>query len=85
MASLAAAWLYRSEGGLTPAERALFAVLFVACLDPVRIAETTHVPLAPLAALGLLGLVGHRIWREIAGRRRASGIAGPVEDRFEPA
>src|SRR5205085_9427139 len=28
LATLAAAWLYRSEGGLTPTERALFAVLF---------------------------------------------------------
>ena len=53
--------------------------------DPVRIAETTHVPLGPLAALGLLGVVGHRAWREIAADRRASALAGPVEDRFEPA
>jgi hypothetical protein len=85
LAGLAAAWLYRSEGGLTPAERTLFAALFGACLDPVRIAETTHLPLAPLAALGLVGIVGHRVWREIAAGRRLSGVAGPVEDHFEPA
>lgn len=85
LAGLAAAWLYRSERGLTSIEGALFAVLFVACLDPVRIAETTHLPLGPIAALSLLGIVGHRAWREIAAGRRPSGIAGPIEDHFETA
>jgi hypothetical protein len=85
LAGLGVAWLYRSDRGLTPVERALFALLFVACLDPVRIAETTYVPLGPIAALGLLGIVGHRAWREIAAGRKLSGIAGPMEDHFEPA
>jgi len=84
LATLAVAWLYRSEGGLTQAERAVVAILYVACLDPVRITEATHVPLAPLAALALVGVVGHRAWREVTAERRRSGIAGGAEC-FEPA
>jgi glycosyl transferase family 87 len=83
LATLAAAWLYRSEGGLRPVERALFGVLFVACLDPVRIAETTGLPLGPIATLSLVGIVAHRAWREMASRRGSPGIAG-AERRFEP-
>ena len=85
LATLAVAWLYRREGGLTLAERALVAVLFVACLDPVKIAETTHLPLAPLAALALVGIVGHRAWRELAAGSALPRLAGHVEEPFEPA
>jgi hypothetical protein len=84
LASLAAAWLYRSEGSLTLPERALFATLFVACLDPARIAETTRVPLGALAALSFVGIVAHRVWRELAGERPLPAIARPVANRLEP-
>lgn len=84
LGALAAAWLYRSEGGLTAAERTLFAVLYVACLDPVRIAQLTHVPLGPIAALSLLGIVGHRVWREIAAGRGLSHRGDGAEAGFEP-
>ena len=84
LGALAAAWLYRSEGGLTAAERALFAALYLACLDPVRIAELTHVPLGPIAALSLLGILGHRVWREIAAGRGLSQRGDRAEAGFEP-
>jgi hypothetical protein len=85
LAALAVAWLYRSDGGLTAAERALFAALFVACLDPVRVAEVTHIPLGPLAALLLLGIIGHRICREITADDRDPAPRGSAEPGFEPA
>lgn len=84
LAALAVAWLYRSEGGLTLAERVAVAVLFVACLDPVKIAETTHLPLAPLVALALVGIVGHRTWRELAARGGLPRFAGHAGEPFEP-
>jgi alpha-1,2-mannosyltransferase len=84
LATVAAAWLYRSEGGLTAAERALFAALFVACLDPVRIAEATHVPLGSIAALSLVGIVGHRVWRESAAGRRLSDLGANADAGVEP-
>lgn len=85
LASLAAAWLYRSEGGLTAAERVLLAALFIACIDPVRIAEVMHVPLGSIAALSLLGLVANRVWREITETREVSKLGVGADARFEPA
>lgn len=84
LATLAAAWLYRSEGGLSLAERALFAALFIVCLDPVRIAETLHIPLGPLAALSLVGIVGHRAWREFVPENALPGMVSRPDERLEP-
>ena len=85
LGTLAVAWLYRSAGGLTLVERALFAGLFVACIDPVKIAETTHLPLGPLSALSLVAIIGHRAWREFAAGSALPRLAGHAEESFEPA
>ena len=84
LATVAAAWLYRSGGGFAPTDRAVMAVLYVACLDPVRVAETTAVPLGPLAALAFLGLIAHRAWREPSVTRTNAPRPDGVTGCFEP-
>ncbi len=79
LATIAVAWLCRSEGGISAPWRAVLAGLFLICLYPPNVAESAHLPTGPVVALGLFAVVAAHAWREMASRSRAK--AG----RLEPA
>ncbi len=66
LAAVAAAWLTRSEGGLSSTENMVMAGLIILSLDPRDIAETWHIPVAPLVAVVVLALAAIHAFRNKA-------------------
>ena len=79
LATIAVAWLYRGDGGISPSWRIVLAGLFVACLYPASVADAVHLPTGPLVALGLFAVVAAHAWREVASGGQ------PEAGRLEPA
>jgi alpha-1,2-mannosyltransferase len=82
LAAVAVAWLYRSPEGLTPAERVLAAVSYLALLNSDRLAAATHAPIGPAIAGALFVCVAVRALgeiRETPARARAR-VAPPRVD-----
>jgi alpha-1,2-mannosyltransferase len=63
LATIAAAWLARDEGGLSAWENTTMAGLMILALDPRDIAEAWHVPVAPFVAVAVLALAAMRAFR----------------------
>jgi hypothetical protein len=63
LATIAAAWLARDEGGLSAWENTTMAGLMILALEPRDIAEAWHVPVAPFVAVAVLALAAMRAFR----------------------
>lgn len=74
LAAIAAAWLVRGEGprrGVSAAEKATLAGLFLLVITTRFLPWLWHVPVAPAAALGLFAMVTWRAVRELVQTRPA--------------
>jgi hypothetical protein len=83
LAVVAALWLYRSENRFSPTERTLLALLVIACFDPVKVVDTTGLPIGPCAMFGLVALVSVRAWRKLAAPRLVA-TSDSVDPQLEP-
>jgi len=75
LGALAVAWLYRADGGLSPIEKLVVAVLFIASINPVPYGRALGVPMSGLIALAVIALVGGRISRAATGLPKAEAEA----------
>jgi alpha-1,2-mannosyltransferase len=83
LATIAAAWLYRAESGISPARRGVLAVLFAACLCPAHLFDAVSVPVSALVTLALLIVVAWHARHEAACERQTK--AEEDSGRLEPA
>lgn len=83
LATIAVAWLYRSDTGISPTWRTVLAGLFAASVYPASIFDVIPLPISPLIALGMVAVVASHAWREMMCRGPAGGERDPA--RLEPA
>jgi hypothetical protein len=83
LGTIAVAWLYRSDTGISPIWRTALAALFAACVYPASIFDAVPLPISPLIALALVAVVAWHAWREAACPGRAERERDPA--RLEPA